>query len=253
MEEIIKGTEFNDNGIDKPELIGNDPKWIQGPNGPVLTLGADTIYGYAGNDVLSGLGGDDVLYGGSGEDRLYGGSGKDKLYGGTQKDQLFGGKGNDLLYGGLGGDLLYGEAGSDKLYGEAGDDALSGGTGYDTLIGGTGKDYLDGFGSGKEYDILTGGTEADTFALGSSGSNSPYYLGAGYATITDFNKVQGDKIQLLDLGSNNIQYSLGSGNWQGGNALDTGVFYKGDLIGVVQDTTNVSFQQDFTFVQYIAG
>ena len=101
----------------------------------------------------------------------------------------------------------------------------------------------------KASDILTGGTEVDTFVLGSTGhwynDLLPFYLGDSYATITDFNRVQGDKIQLLDLGSN---YSLRSGNWEGSNALDTGVFYKDDLIGVVQDTTNVSFPQAFTFV-----
>jgi len=235
MVNIIKGTEFNDNGVDKPKLIGTDPVFQEVPNSlPLLIkLGVDEIYGYAGNDVLSGLGGDDVLYGDSGEDRLFGGEGSDKLYGGTQKD------------------LLYGGAGNDKLYGEAGDDRLYGETGNDILTGDIGKDYLNGFGSGQEYDILTGGTEGDTFAVGSPRNNSIQYLGSGYATITDFNTVQGDKIELLDLVDSNNQYSLGAGNWQGTNALDTGVFYKGDLIGVVQDTTNVSFQKDFTFVPYV--
>ena len=166
---------------------------------------------------MSGLGGDDVLYGGSGEDRLFGGEGSDKLYGGTQNDSLYGGAGND------------------------------------TLIGYSGNDYLNGFGSGQEYDILTGGTGADTFAVGSPNNNIIQYFGAGYATITDFNRVQGDKIQLLDLVDTHNQYSLEAGNWQGSNALDTGVFYKGDLIAVVQDTTNVSFQKDFTFVPLLVG
>ena len=200
---LIEGTEFNDNGIDKPKLIGTDPVSIEVPI--LIKSGVDEIYGYAGNDVLSGLGGDDVLYGGSGEDRLFGGTQNDSLYGGTQNDSLYGGAGND------------------------------------TLIGYSGNDYLNGFGSGQEYDILTGGTGADTFAVGSPNNNIIQYLGAGYATITDFNRVQGDKIQLLDLVDTNNQYSLGAGNWQGSNALDTGVFYKGDLIAVVQDTTNVSF------------
>jgi Ca2+-binding RTX toxin-like protein len=89
---LIKGTEFNDNGIDKPKLIGIDPVSIEVPNSfPILIKsGVDEIYGYARNDVLSGLGGDDVLYGGSGEDRLFGGEGSDKLYGGTQNDSLYG-------------------------------------------------------------------------------------------------------------------------------------------------------------------
>jgi hypothetical protein len=89
--------------------------------------------------------------------------------------------------------------------------------------------------------------------VGSPNNNIIQYLGAGYATITDFNRVQGDKIQLFDLVYTNNQYSLGTGNWQSSNALDTGVFYKGDLIAVVQDTTNVSFQKDFTFVPLLVG
>jgi Ca2+-binding RTX toxin-like protein len=238
MVNIIKGTEFNDNGVDKPKLIGTDPVFQEAPpnNFPILIkAGVDEIYGYGGNDVLSGLGGDDVLYGASGEDRLFGGEGSDKLYGGTQKD---------LLYGGAGNDKLYGEAGDDRLYGEAGDD---------TLTGDSGKDYLNGFGSGGEYDFLTGGTEADTFVVGVGRNNSIQYLGSGYVTITDFKTVEGDKIELLDLVYTNNEYSLSTGQWEGSNALDTGIFYKGDLIGVVQDTTNVSFQKDFTFVPYVVG
>jgi Ca2+-binding RTX toxin-like protein len=239
--ENIKGTKFNDNntvngdGKLHKSLVGTNQQWEQSPNGPVLTLGNDVIHGLEGNDLIEGRGGNDILYGDSGNDRIYGGTGNDNLYGGTD---------NDNLYGGTGNDKLYGQAGDDNLYGQAGNDVLT---------GGIGKDYLNGFGSGEEYDILTGGTEADTFAVGSPNNNIIQYLGAGYATITDFNKVQGDKIQLLDLVESNNQYSLGSGNWQGSNAPDTGIFYKGDLIGVVQDTTNVSFQKDFTFVPYVVG
>ncbi|NJK70237.1 MAG: calcium-binding protein [Microcoleus sp. CSU_2_2] len=237
----INGTKFNDNntvngdGKLHKSLVGTDQQWEQSPNGPVLTLGNDVIHGLEGNDLIEGRGGNDILYGDSGDDRIYGGYGNDNLYGGTN---------NDNLYGGAGNDKLDGQAGDDNLYGQAGNDVLT---------GGSGKDYLDGFGSGQEYDILTGGTGADTFAVGSAVIPSINYLGAGYATITDFKKVEGDKIQLLDLESDNNQYSLGAGNWQGSNALDTGVFYKGDLIGVVQDTTNVSFQKDFTFVPYVVG
>jgi hypothetical protein len=54
MVNIIKGTEFNDNGIDKPKLIGTDPILIEVPNSPPILKksGVDEIYGYAGNDVI---------------------------------------------------------------------------------------------------------------------------------------------------------------------------------------------------------
>ncbi|MEG3959747.1 hypothetical protein [Microcoleus sp. herbarium2] len=230
---IINGTTFNDdgtfnNGQFRPKLVGNDPEWMQGPNGPVLTLGNDTIYGYAGNDILSGLGGNDYLDGGVNNDVLDGGAGNDTLSGGDGYDYLVGGLGNDSL---VGGNL---------------DDALLGGTGNDTLLGGSGNDKLTGYGFGQnEFDILTGGNEKDTFVLGDLQSNSVYYLGNGYATITDFSLAQTDKIQIKSLFTDG--YALGLGNWGGGNAQDTGIFYKGDLIGVVQDQniTNVNSNQVF--------
>ena len=84
--------------------------------------------------------------------------------------------------------------------------------------------------------------------LGDIKDNSVYYLGKGYATITDFSLDQTDKIQIKGL----IQdgYSLGLGNWGGGNAQDTGIFYKDDLIGVVQDQniTNLNPNQVFMTV-----
>ncbi|MEG5172612.1 calcium-binding protein [Microcoleus sp. B3-D7] len=228
---IINGTPFNDddtfnNGQFRPKLVGKDPEWMQGPNGPVLTLGSDTIYGDAGSDILLGLGGNDYLDGGSNNDVLDGGAGNDTLYGGVGYDYLVGGPGNDRL---IGGNL---------------DDALLGGIGNDSLLGGSGNDQLTGFGFGEnEFDILTGGIGNDRFALGDA--NSVYYLGNGYATITDFSLTQSDKIQIKGILTDG--YSLGLGNWEGSNAQDTGVFYKGDLIGVVQDQniTNVNPNQVF--------
>ncbi len=208
----INGTNFNDNGIDKKKLVG--------------TYGDDSIYGYAGNDILSGLGGNDYLDGGFNNDVLDGGVGNDTLYGRAGFDYLVGGPGNDRL---IGGTL---------------DDALLGGTGNDLLLGESGNDQLTGYGFGQnELDTLTGGTEKDTFVLGDI--QSVYYLGNGYATITDFSLAQTDKIQIKGLFKDG--YSLGIGNWEGKNTQDTGVFYKGDLIGVVQDQniTNLNPNQVF--------
>ncbi|MEG4167010.1 MULTISPECIES: calcium-binding protein [unclassified Microcoleus] len=230
---IINGTPFNDdgtfnNGQLRPKLVGKDPEFMQTPNGPVLTLGDDSIFGYAGNDILSGLGGNDYLDGG------------------FNNDVLDGGVGNDTLYGGVGYDYLVGGPGNDRLIGGTLDDALLGGTGNDILFGGSGKDILTGYGFGQnEFDTLTGGMEKDTFVLGDIKDNSVYYLGKGYATITDFSLAQTDKIQIKGL----IQdgYSLELGNWGGSNAQDTGIFYRYDLIGVVQDQniTNLNPNQVF--------
>ena len=77
---IIKGTNFNDNGIDKKKLVG--------------TNASDSIFGQAGNDILWGQGGNDSLDGGANNDVLDGGAGNDTLYGGAGFDYLVGGPGN---------------------------------------------------------------------------------------------------------------------------------------------------------------
>ncbi|WP_449419971.1 calcium-binding protein [Phormidium nigroviride] len=281
----IKGTNFNDNDIDKPKLVG--------------TNADDSIYGYAGNDILSGLGGNDYLDGGPGSDDMFGGAdndtyivdsqddkvtenfnqgidtvissvtfplgytlgenqenlklignayegygnalnntitgnavgnhingeaGNDYIDGAGGNDNLYGEAGNDTLIGGLGKDYLFGAANNDSLVGGWDDDNLYGDTGSDILLGGSGKDYLDGYGNGTEFDILTGGTQGDTFVLGYS--TIGYYLGNGHATITDFNSLQGDKIQVA--GSTQDYSLVKSGS-------NTNILYKNDLIALVQN------------------
>jgi Ca2+-binding RTX toxin-like protein len=157
---------------------------------------------------------------------------------------MYGDAGNDYLDGGTGNDKLYGEAGNDTLLGSDGNDSLYGGTGTDSLNGGAGNDFLNGGGSSynsSEYDTLTGGGGADRFALGDSSGS--FYLGAGYATITDFQWSEGDKIQIYGSSSN---YTLDkNSNWSGSSALDTAIYKNGDLIAVVQDSTNVYLNYDF--------
>ncbi|CAD5972151.1 Iron-regulated protein FrpC [Planktothrix tepida] len=175
--------------------------------------------------VLYGDEGNNLLTGGLGHDSLYGGGGDDSLIGNWGSDALFGGDGQDLLEGNEGNDSLYGEFGNDALDGGSGNDLLQGGPGNDSLTGNTGNDSLDGYkgseslplASRVQYDNLTGGTEADLFILGRlrpissyyGPTDQPivYYVGDGYATITDFNRTEGDKIQVAnDFGL--LQYSL---------------------------------------------
>ena len=150
--------------------------------------------------------------------------------------------------------VAYGYAGNDEIWGDSGNDYINGGDGYysdslygwtgnDTLMGFAGDDYLDGYGnSGTEYDTLSGGTGFDTFVLGDSWD--VYYQGAGYATITDWDW-QSDYIEITGDPS---QYSLGYSDWSGSYALDTEIYFGNDLIGIVQDTTNVDLARDFIFV-----
>ncbi len=214
----------------------------------------ENLNGGSGNDTLKGDDGKNTLRGGAGNDWLYGENGNDTIWGDSGNDYLFGGWGNDVIYGGFGNDVVYGNEGNDYLYGEQNDDIILGWKGNDKLVGGSGNDRLDGSSPFEinasrrsEYDSLTGGDGADVFILGwrNSSVQQSYYQGIGYATITDFDHYEGDKIQIFGSSSD---YTLTHGNWEGGSALDTIIRRNGDTIGVVQDTTNVSFSRDFTSV-----
>jgi Ca2+-binding RTX toxin-like protein len=179
---------------------------------------------------------------------INGGDGDDYLIGGNGNDTIDGKGGNDYLSGGLGSDYLIGGNGNDTINGDDGNDYLSGGRGNDKLYGGNGDDYLVGVGNGSystsEIDWLTGGLGADVFGLGYNGSFTDVnYTGSGYAVITDFSYWEDDKIRLGGvIGNYTVDYGS---SIVGGNARDTQIFYFGDLIGVVQDTTNVIASRDF--------
>lgn len=204
------------------------------------------IIGNSFNNSLSGWDGNDIVEGEGGNDYIWGDDGSDNLIGGEGNDWLSGGNGNDALY----GDEIAGSTtaiGNDTLYGGSGNDLLYGGRGSDSLNGGSDNDFLNGYGTtgydSLEYDTLTGGGGADTFGLGYNGSWTDIaYLGNGYATITDFDRAEGDKIRL---GGGIGDYTLEFTNFSGSSALDTLIKRGSDLIAVVQDTTTVSKGLDF--------
>lgn len=211
----IYGTIYDDNTTD-------------GPDGNFHIA----LFGTEENDYIFGDEGDDALYGFKGDDFLDGWTGNDVVVGYEGNDTLLGYDGDDTL-----GDWYHGEPGNDYLNGEAG------------------NDILYGYGGGTEFDTLTGGGDADKFVLGQETKDTgvvivngyAYYLGDGYATITDFNWAEGDKFQAYG----SIQdYSLGTSNWSGSDDLDTGIYYQGDLIAVVQDRSgsDVLLEYDFNFV-----
>ena len=193
----------------------------------------EAYFSGAGADTLSGLGGDDELHGGDGADAIDGGDGADVLLGEFGDDVLHGGQGNDMLYAGGryngqddsqgsvnvlygddGDDFLSGSTGLDTMYGGAGDDTLSGGAG-DKLYGGDGVDNLhidtwligaaagtlDG-GAGDDVisltatQIATGGAGADRFSLQFTPNGFSPTNPSGYATITDFNATEGDRLDF---------------------------------------------------------
>jgi Ca2+-binding RTX toxin-like protein len=267
----ILGTEYNDNntvngnGQLHPALVGNDWEF----EGKIIRPADDNILGFEGNDIIYGRGGSDNLIGGSGSDRIYGDngsnssfslSGNDYLYGEAGDDDLYGEAGNDIIYGGTGSDEIFGGTGNDVIRGDENDDFLFGGTGNDILLGGDNNDYVDGanvsgggtaIASGNEFDILIGGTGSDRFILGNI--NGVYYLGNGYATITDFNITQADTIQINGNFANG--YALQLGNWVGTATQDTGILFNNNIIGIIQDQniTNLNLNQVFISPPPIPG
>ncbi|NJO41205.1 MAG: calcium-binding protein [Cyanobacteria bacterium RU_5_0] len=81
---------------------------------------------------------------------------------------------------------LAGVDGDDFLDGGEGNDTLEGVHGNDTLIGGSDNDLLTG---GAGNDLLTGGAGADKFRFSSKSE--------GIDLIRDFNRSQGDKIEIV--------------------------------------------------------
>jgi Ca2+-binding RTX toxin-like protein len=146
--------------------------------------GDDTVAGGSLNDVLQGNQDQDSIAGGGGDDLIYGGQGDDVLQGDAGDDVLFGDKGADRVSGGQGADLMQGGQGDDYLSGDVGDDVVRGGQGDDRVFGGDGSDFLSG---DRGDDTLTGGAGADTFYS---------FGGAGIDLISDFNRAEGDHIQL---------------------------------------------------------
>ncbi|MCF3642697.1 calcium-binding protein [Rhizobium sp. TRM95111] len=192
----------------------------------------DTIIGTAGANVLKGLNGEDQLEGLEGDDDLYGGNGNDTLYGDDGYDNLFGEKGHDDLYGGTG------------------EDDLSGGKGYDNLSGGKGRDVLIG---GLGSDLLNGGKGADNFDFNSVDDS---VVGSNRDEIVDFNRGQGDVIDLSGIDANE-----NSGGNQSFDFIGTSGFsgtarelrYNGHIIaGDVDGDGSADFQIEANLTQYFA-
>jgi Ca2+-binding RTX toxin-like protein len=188
-------------------------------------------------------------------------------YGNDLNNNIMGNNSANWLFGRKGNDNMSGLGGNDVLRGEEGSDRLLGGTGNDIILGGTGSDYVVGTSTGastSEVDTLYGsgatgltGTQVlndlltrDTFVLGEKlpfVGGQVYYAKGGssdYASIKDFYGGV-DKIQVLGSIS---QYAVKGISHSVGSALDTGIYYKNDLIAVIQDTTNVVAGRDFVSV-----
>lgn len=116
-----------------------------------------------GDDQVRGSIRDSVVHGGSGDDRLD----LSQAYGSI----VDGGSGDDRI-------AIEGISSDMQLFGGTGEDIIVGGTGNDTITGGTGS------------DVLRGGRGADKFVFDVSS------FGRGTDLVSDFNRAEGDKLQL---------------------------------------------------------
>lgn len=157
-----------------------------------LQTGDSRIWGARLADRLSGTGGDDEAWGKGGDDRIDGRAGHDQLSGGDGDDVIIGGAGADRLEGGRGNDRLIGGTGQDLLAGDAGNDTLSGGDDHDVIIGGGGTDRLIG-GAGADLFVFQALTDSRA-------------TGGGADRIVDFNREDGDRIELSSLASGPVSF-----------------------------------------------
>ncbi len=169
-------TELADAGID---TIVTAASYTLGANLENLTLTDAAVANGTGNDLnnyMLGNAAGNILNTNGGDDLVNGRAGNDTIYGGVGNDTMLGDIGNDSLAGFVGNDVLYGNDGIDTLLGEDGNDILNGGSSNDLLIGGNG------------IDTLVGGLGTDKFKF--------FSLGEGVDVIGDFNRVEGDKIEI---------------------------------------------------------
>ena len=227
--DTLRGDDGNDRlyGDDGDDLLygdsGND--WLWGG------MGDDVLNGSTGNDALFGGDGNDVLNAGADDDRIDGGNGNDILRGEGGDDLLIAGEGDDFLDGGEGVDTVsyakingsvyvsldmpdaaptrkgidVTQGSSSPLFGldhlnnienvigSQFDDVIFGNHSANRLEGGEGNDFLCAVGD----DTLVGGIGGDIFSF------APENTGGGFseAWIEDFSAAEGDKINLIPLGT----------------------------------------------------
>ncbi|MCU7264582.1 calcium-binding protein, partial [Pseudomonas koreensis] len=206
-------------------------------DGTMLDSADLTLTGNSLDNVLTGNAGNNTLLGGQGADTMIGGAGDD-IYGVENVNDVvveLQGEGHDLIRTKVSYTLsanvedgilldsthinLTGNALDNVLTGNAGNNILDGGTGNDTLFGAEGDDTLVG---GRGNTTMSGGTGADSFSfINSLGQDTS----SSHNVITDFNALEGDKIDLsnfdidpIALGVQHLTF-IGSSEFTGAGQL----------------------------------
>ena len=240
------------------------------------TTGSNALLGGAGDDDVSGMAGNDTLNGGSGADKLWGGSGNDNLSGGTGADILVGGFGADRMDGGAGNDVLLSRSDSGEMV------AAQDGTTQifaeetaafkavnDTLTGGAGGDTFRFEGNVNAKDEIVAkhvnddGTIDWVGVTGENGATHDHWVdGFGNDVIRDFNRAQGDKIEISAHTAEvkSIEYKDSNGDGRNDYSVITVISQQGnagahdeDLLGTITVYGNLVKQSDIAVTQTVYG
>ena len=139
---------------------------------------------------------------------------------------------NNSIYGNSSNNYLSGGAGNDAMYGYGGNDYIVGGSDNDQMYGGSNNDTLNGYGGG--YDTMSGNAGKDSFILGyGTNVSGAHYKGAGYATITDFDWVIGEKIDVAGSASD---YVIKYGHYGSSSSSTNDLTKKDSLISFATST-----------------
>src|SRR5215510_539145 len=229
--------------------------------------GADSVAGMAGNDMLSGGDGNDKVWGGSGNDTLDGGAGNDLLVGGFGADRMTGGNGSDVLLSRSdAGEMVAEQDGTTQIFADetaafkAVNDTLTGGRGADTF-------RFEGMVNAKD-EIVAKHVNADGTIdwNGVTGENNAVHDhwvdGFGNDVIRDFNRAQGDKIEISAHTAEvkSIEYKDSNGDGKNDYSVITVISQQGnagahdeDLLGTITVYGNLVKQSDLNVTQTVYG
>ena len=240
------------------------------------TTGGNTLFGGSGDDAVSGMAGNDTLNGGSGADKVWGGSGNDNLSGGNGADLLVGGFGADRMDGGAGNDVLLSRSDAGEMVAaqdgktqifaaetaafKAVNDTLTGGAGGDTF-------RFEGMVNAKD-EIVAKHVNADgtidwNGVTGENGAVHDHWVdGFGNDVIRDFNRAQGDKIEISAHTAEvkSIEYKDSNGDGRNDYSVITVISQQGnagahdeDLLGTITVYGNLVKASDITTTQTVYG
>jgi Ca2+-binding RTX toxin-like protein len=207
------------------------------------------------------------MWGGSGNDNLSGGTGNDTLVGGFGADRMDGGAGNDVLLSRSdAGEMVAAQDGTTQIFAQetaafkAVNDTLTGGAGGDTF-------RFEGMVNAKD-EIVAKHVNADgtidwNGVTGENNATHDHWVdGFGNDVIRDFNRAQGDKIEISAHTAEvqSIQYKDSNGDGKNDYSVITVISQQGnagahdeDLLGTITVYGNLVKQSDIAVTQTVYG